>query len=257
MNLISIRLRKLAEDKAVRMDSELRSTIEEAAAALERHTLNAIARECAASETPATDFVCLKEPRCKAPCGGRNCHVEPSACSAERVATGQPGRIPELEQTRMNADYWLDHARGCKTTSNAVIHAEQAISAWKNAAYAAWDRIKSSAPSSDGVALAEAQAHSLKMADRFGALVAEVSKQAPAALAVAIFAAAKTSAPSAKERTYLDGIEDSISYLGGCTFGLREAPTVEAVLSLLKAFREQDGYSKWPKATAPDSRSRP
>lgn len=51
----------------------------------------------------------------------------------------QAGRIPALEATRINADYWRNAAyeqEGGAERSNAF---EQAICAWKNAAYAAHD----------------------------------------------------------------------------------------------------------------------
>jgi hypothetical protein len=55
------------------------------------------------------------------------------------------GRIPELEQTRINADYWLNEARGKNAEGRGdwLICAEQAVNAWKNAAYAAWDKLRS------------------------------------------------------------------------------------------------------------------
>ena len=50
------------------------------------------AREVLASVPPspqaAQDFVCLKEPRCESPCGGRNCHVAPPS------HTGTPEDCP-------------------------------------------------------------------------------------------------------------------------------------------------------------------
>ena len=52
------------------------------------------------------------------------------------------GRIPALEGTRINAEYWLAEARHPDVEhSSALLFAEQAINAWKNAAYAAHDRI--------------------------------------------------------------------------------------------------------------------
>lgn len=63
------------------------------------------------------------------------------------------GRIPELEPTRINAEYWLSEARHPDVEhSSALMFAEQAINAWKNAAYAAWDKInasRSATPQSD------------------------------------------------------------------------------------------------------------
>lgn len=44
---------------------------------------------------------------------------------------------------------------------------------------------------------------------------------------------------------YFAGIDDAISYLGGCTFGASEMSTVRGVLSLLKAFKRQGGYSAY------------
>jgi hypothetical protein len=53
-----------------------------------------------------------------------------------------PGRIPELEPARLNADYWLNAGRNCVDKENAVLCCEQAINAWKNAAYHAYDLIR-------------------------------------------------------------------------------------------------------------------
>ena len=53
---------------------------------------------------------------------------------------------------------------------------------------------------------------------------------------------------------YLAGIDDAISYLGGCTVGESEMSTVRGVLSLLKSFKRQGGYSayKQPSPAAAD-----
>lgn len=51
------------------------------------------------------------------------------------------GRIPDLEGARRNADYYLAEAKHPDVESNsAVIFFEQAINAWKNAAYAMADQ---------------------------------------------------------------------------------------------------------------------
>ena len=65
-----------------------------------------------------------------------------SPASSTRV-DDRPGRIPALEATRINASYWLNEARGkyAEGRGDALMCAEQAINAWKNAAYAAWDKM--------------------------------------------------------------------------------------------------------------------
>ena len=66
-----------------------------------------------------------------------------AAGDAARPSTEQTGRIPALEQTRINADYWLNEARGKyeEGRGEPLLCAEQAINAWKNAAYAAHDQL--------------------------------------------------------------------------------------------------------------------
>ena len=61
-----------------------------------------------------------------------------------------------------------------------------------------------------------------------------------AAKLLLILRADKTSA-----EIYFAGIDDAISYLGGCTFGASEMSTVHGVLSLLKSFKRQGGYSAY------------
>lgn len=56
-------------------------------------------------------------------------------------ANTRPGRIPELEQTRINAEYWTTEARKINVGgAEKQICMEQAVNAWKNAAYAMADR---------------------------------------------------------------------------------------------------------------------
>ncbi len=54
------------------------------------------------------------------------------------------GRVPELEPTRANAEYWINAAKGEKDKVQALICLHQAINAWKNAAYAMADKHPSS-----------------------------------------------------------------------------------------------------------------
>ena len=61
----------------------------------------------------------------------------------------EPGRIPDLEGARRNADYWEDAARNEPERSDALQHLHQAVNAWKNAAYAMADQ-RDSALSSTG-----------------------------------------------------------------------------------------------------------
>lgn len=58
---------------------------------------------------------------------------------------GEPGRIPELEPTRRNAEYWRTSAHEQGNIDEKMLAMEQAINAWKNAAYAAWDKINTAA----------------------------------------------------------------------------------------------------------------
>lgn len=51
------------------------------------------------------------------------------------------GRIPELHGAERNAAYWIDGAKGERNKVEALICLHQAVNAWKNAAYAAWDQI--------------------------------------------------------------------------------------------------------------------
>jgi len=52
----------------------------------------------------------------------------------------QQGRIPDLEATRHNAEYWLNAAREVEDRDEAVLAIEQVANAWKNAAYAMADQ---------------------------------------------------------------------------------------------------------------------
>lgn len=54
--------------------------------------------------------------------------------------TDAPGRIPDLEGARCNAEYWLNAAREVEDRNEAVIAIEQVANAWKNAAYAMADQ---------------------------------------------------------------------------------------------------------------------
>lgn len=67
---------------------------------------------------------------------GNAVHSMPSttACS------GEPGRIPDLEKARINAQYWKMHAFNADDRSDAVLAMDQAANAWKNAAYAMADQ---------------------------------------------------------------------------------------------------------------------
>jgi hypothetical protein len=59
--------------------------------------------------------------------------------------TDKAGRIPELEGTRTNAEYWAREARKLHVGhAEKQLCMEQAVNAWKNAAYAAWDKINAS-----------------------------------------------------------------------------------------------------------------
>lgn len=49
-------------------------------------------------------------------------------------------RISDLEPTRINSDYWLGNARRAESDASILIYAEQAINAWKNAAYVMADQ---------------------------------------------------------------------------------------------------------------------
>ena len=63
------------------------------------------------------------------------------SATSETAPPSEPGRIPALESTRTNADYWLKAAREAEQLPEQLICAEQAINAWKNAAYAAHDKL--------------------------------------------------------------------------------------------------------------------
>lgn len=52
------------------------------------------------------------------------------------------GRIPELEACRLNAEYWVSAGREEDNRARAVFAMEQAVYAWKNAAYAMADKWK-------------------------------------------------------------------------------------------------------------------
>ena len=62
------------------------------------------------------------------------------------------GRIPALEATRTNADYWKHGAWNEPNREDALRCMEQAVNAWKNAAYAAHDALRAAPPSSEPVA---------------------------------------------------------------------------------------------------------
>lgn len=51
------------------------------------------------------------------------------------MSSKKPGRIADLEPTRINADYWVASAYKAKTLADARLFLEQAVNAWKNAAY--------------------------------------------------------------------------------------------------------------------------
>ena len=54
--------------------------------------------------------------------------------------SGEPGRIPDLEGARVNADYWKHGAWNEPSREDALQCMEQAVNAWKNAAYAMADQ---------------------------------------------------------------------------------------------------------------------
>lgn len=60
----------------------------------------------------------------------------------------RPGRIPALEQIRISASYWWNEARNKQEErrGDVLMYAEQAINAWKNAAYAAHDKLNGLKP---------------------------------------------------------------------------------------------------------------
>lgn len=63
------------------------------------------------------DFVCLKEPRCKAPCGGRNCHVAPSAGLS--ISSDMAARMEILARRLKDCDYPDRGTIQCGTAGNA------------------------------------------------------------------------------------------------------------------------------------------
>lgn len=67
-------------------------------------------------------------------------NLMPKVIPASEGRAEQPGRIPELEGARISAEYWLNSARDIPTLTEAGITYEQAINAWKNAAYAMADK---------------------------------------------------------------------------------------------------------------------
>ena len=50
------------------------------------------------------------------------------------------GRIPDLENTRIRAEYWIKACCEATDSAEAILFMEQAMLAWKNAAYAMADQ---------------------------------------------------------------------------------------------------------------------
>lgn len=67
--------------------------------------------------------------------------VELRTTPSHALPIGEQGRIPELEPTRRNAEYWRTSAHEQGNIDEKLLAMEQAVNAWKNAAYAAWDKI--------------------------------------------------------------------------------------------------------------------
>lgn len=76
-------------------------------------------------------------------------------------ANGEPGRIPELEPTRINAEYWRAAASKDGNLCTALLAMEQAANAWENAAYAAHDKLDATIKAHDTWAEAAHEAQRL------------------------------------------------------------------------------------------------
>lgn len=77
--------------------------------------------------------------------GHPTCGAAPYTPPTNAITDSKPGRIPALEPTRINADYWFKAGQNERSIEAVAQCLMQSINAWKNAAYAAHDELARSA----------------------------------------------------------------------------------------------------------------
>mgnify|MGYP001609667995 CR=1 FL=1 len=90
--------------------------------------------------------------------------------AAQQPQSDKEGRIPDLEPVRRNAEYWASAARDGGAREYAMLAMEQAVNAWKNAAYAMADQrdaLRSATPARDTADLAWRLAETQKVLREF------------------------------------------------------------------------------------------
>ena len=144
--LVASHLRDFAEFLPVEKREDFNATIDDLvdrlATAYEANT--ALDRALRSDTAPL--YPKSENSRDNAPMVPQTIHEKSNATSAGCVI----GRIPALESTRINADYWIDAARKAESPAEALMFIEQAANAWKNAAYAAHDKMAAPAAAPSG-----------------------------------------------------------------------------------------------------------